>query len=179
MDNDNYIYNAGINDIIKILKDHYTYSHIYFKDWYVNRSPGDGVWVYIPNKTREIKMSSDWRPQDWDNPYSQDPLAPDYQSCDLYCHDAYERGANDMLESLIRKELDLELLENRYIELIDTIFEETAAFINKDEKKKYLQMKSYLLRKLCEITYNIDEEQKLNNIYIDELSKEKDKEIEN
>ncbi len=42
-----------------------------------------------------------WKPKDYQNPYCNDVNAPNYESGDIYCHDAYERGFDDCMEALL------------------------------------------------------------------------------
>ena len=102
---------------------------------------------------------SKWRPESWIR--VEDYNTPDmpHQGCGYYDItgkmiddlDTFEQGADAMLDSIVRKELELELTETKYQELISMIFEELEAFINKEQKDEQLKMKSYLLKKLEEI----------------------------
>lgn len=41
-------YEAGADAMLEALKQHYTFAHIYDKEWYVNRE--GGAWVFIPEE---------------------------------------------------------------------------------------------------------------------------------
>lgn len=43
---------------------------------------------------------TNWRPEGWENPYLTDVFDPKYESPMMYEHDAFEEGADAMLEAL-------------------------------------------------------------------------------
>ena len=97
-------------------------------------------------------MADKWRPDNWDD--IKDNLISNAElnrDCNIDPWYLIEDTANAMLDSIVKKELDIEVAETKYQELISMIFEELEAFINKEQKDEYLKMKGYLLKKLEEI----------------------------